>query len=78
MGYSLALLDDRTLPISLLHPPEIIRFAVVMHVQFSPSLRNVEDLRHERGIDVSHETLGFWWNRLRLTFAARLQVFFAG
>jgi hypothetical protein len=25
--------------------------------------RNVEDLLAERGIDISHETVRFWWNR---------------
>ena len=35
--------------------PEIIRLAVMMYVRFPLSLRNVEDLLHERGIDVSHE-----------------------
>jgi len=34
---------------------EIIRLAVMMYVRFPLSLRNVEDLLHERGIDVSHE-----------------------
>jgi transposase-like protein len=38
--------------------PEIIRLAVMMYVRFPLSLRNVEDLLHERGIDVSHETVG--------------------
>jgi len=33
--------------------PEIIRLAVIMYVRFPLSLRNVEDLLHERGIDVS-------------------------
>ncbi len=35
--------------------PEIIRLAVMMYVRFPLSLRNVEDLLHERGIDISHE-----------------------
>jgi len=43
--------------------PEIIRLAVMLYVRFPPSLRNVEDLLHERGIDVSHETVRYWWNR---------------
>ena len=34
--------------------PEIIRLAVMMYVRFPLSLRNVEDLLHERGIEVSH------------------------
>jgi len=29
--------------------PEVIRLAVMMYVRFSLSLRNVEDLLHERG-----------------------------
>ena len=37
------------------------------------SLRNVEDLLHERGIDVSHETIRFWWNRFGPMFAAELR-----
>ena len=45
--------------------PEIIRLAVMLYVRFPLSLRNVEDLLHERGIDVSHETVRCWWNRFR-------------
>ena len=32
-------------------------------VRYPLSLRNVEDLLAERGIDISHETVRFWWNR---------------
>ncbi len=32
--------------------PDIIRLAVMMYVRFPLSLRQVEDLLHERGIDV--------------------------
>jgi len=39
--------------------PEIIRLAVMTYVRFPFSLRNVEDLLHERGIDVSLETIQF-------------------
>ena len=39
--------------------PEIIRLAVMLYIRFPLSLRNVEDLLHERGIDVSHETIRF-------------------
>ena len=35
--------------------PEIIQLAVMLYVRFSLSLRNVEDLLHERGVDESHE-----------------------
>ena len=43
--------------------PEVIRLAVMLYVRFPLSLRNVEDLLHERGIGVSHETVRFWWDR---------------
>jgi len=32
--------------------PEIIHLTVMMYVRFPLSLRNVEDLLHERGIDI--------------------------
>lgn len=37
--------------------PEIIRLAVMMYVRCTPSLRNVEDLLHEPGIDICPETV---------------------
>jgi hypothetical protein len=33
--------------------PEVIRLAVLLYVKYPLSLRNVEDLLHERGIDIS-------------------------
>ncbi len=39
--------------------PEVIRLAVLMYVNFPLSLRNVEDLVHERGIDISHEMVRY-------------------
>jgi len=53
--------------------PEIIRLVVMMYVRFPLSLRNVEDLLHERGIDISHETVRFWWNRFGPMFAAEIR-----
>ncbi len=53
--------------------PEIIRLAVMLYVRFPLSLRNVEDLLHERGIEVSHETIRFWWNRFGPRFAAEIR-----
>ena len=53
--------------------PEIIRLAVMMYVRFPLSLRNVEDLLHERGIDISHETVRYWWNRFGPMFAAEIR-----
>jgi transposase-like protein len=43
--------------------PEIIRLVVMMYVRYPLSLRNVEDLLAERGIDICHETVRLWWNR---------------
>jgi putative transposase len=50
--------------------PEIIRPVVTMDVRFPLSLRNVEDLLNERGIDFNHESVRFWWNRFGSIFAA--------
>ena len=41
----------------------------MMYVRFPLSLRNVEDLLFERGIDICHETVRFGWNRFRPMFA---------
>jgi hypothetical protein len=49
---------------------EINRLAVMMYVRFPLSFRNVEDLLHERGIDISYETVRFWWNRFGPLFAS--------
>jgi putative transposase len=37
--------------------PEVIRLAVMLYVRFPLSLRNVEDLVQERGIEISRETI---------------------
>jgi putative transposase len=52
--------------------PEVIRLVVMMYVMYPLSLRNVEDLLAERGIDISHETVRFWWNRFGPMFAAEI------
>ncbi|WP_435141879.1 IS6 family transposase [Pseudopelagicola sp. nBUS_19] len=52
---------------------EIIRLAVLMYVRYPLSLRNVDDLLHERGIDISHETVRFWWSRFGPLFAAEIR-----
>ena len=53
--------------------PEVIRLVVMMYVRFPLSLRNVEDLLAERGIDICHETVQFWWNRFGPMFAAGIK-----
>jgi putative transposase len=45
----------------------------MMYVRFPLSLRNVEDLLHERGIDVSYESVRFWWHRFGPIFAAEIR-----
>jgi len=52
---------------------EVIRLAVMMYVRFPLSLRNVEDLLHERGVEISHETVRFWWHRFGPLFAAEIR-----
>jgi putative transposase len=43
--------------------PEVIRPVVLMYVRIPLSLRNLEDLLFERGIDICHVTVPMWWNR---------------
>jgi len=44
-----------------------------MYVRFPLSLRNVEDLLFERGIDICHETVRLWWNRFGPVFASDIR-----
>ena len=53
--------------------PEIIRLTVMLYVRFPLSLRNVEDLLHERGVDISHETVRYWWHRFGPMFASEIR-----
>ena len=40
--------------------PEAIRSAVMLYVRYPLSLRQIEDLLFERGIDICHETVRLW------------------
>ncbi len=53
--------------------PEVIRLTVMMYERYPLSLRQVEDLLHERGIDICYETVRFWWNRFGPMFAAEIR-----
>ncbi len=66
--------------------PEVIRLVVMLYVRFPLSLRNVEDLLFERGIDLCHETVRLgprqfpglaavprWWNRFGPVFAVDIR-----
>jgi putative transposase len=54
-------------------PREVIRLAVMMYIRYALSLRQVKDLLFERGIDICHETVRFWWNRFGPMFAAEIR-----
>ncbi len=45
----------------------------MLYIRFPLSLRNVEDLLHERGIEISHETVRYWWNRFGPMIAAEIR-----
>ncbi len=45
----------------------------MMYVRFPLSLRQVEDLLHERGIDICHETVRVWWNRFGPMFSSEIK-----
>ncbi|WP_158913276.1 IS6 family transposase [Caulobacter sp. S45] len=53
--------------------PEVIRLVVMLYVKYPLSLRNVEDLLHERGIDICHETVRLWWTRFGPMFANEIR-----
>ena len=50
--------------------PEVIRLVVIMCVRYPLSLRQIEDLLFERGINICHETVRLWWKRFGPPFAA--------
>jgi len=53
---------------------EIIRLAIMYYVRYPLSFRHVEDISHERGIDISHETVRLWVERFGLQFATEVQL----
>jgi putative transposase len=52
---------------------EIIQLGVLMYVKFPLSLRNVEDLLHERGIDICHESVSLWVERFGTCFDHKIR-----
>ena len=52
---------------------EVIHLTVMMYLRYPLSLRQVEDLLFERGIDICHETMRFWWNRFGPMFAREIR-----
>ncbi len=53
--------------------PEVIQLAVMMYLRFPLSLRNVEDLLHERGIAICHESVRLWVDRFGTLFAGQIR-----
>jgi len=52
---------------------KVIRLAVMLYVRFPLSLRIIEDLLHESRINVSHQTVRYWWNRFDLMLTADIR-----
>ena len=53
--------------------PEVMRLGVMMYIRYPLSLRQVEDILFERGLDISHETVRYWWNRFGPMFASEIR-----
>ena len=54
-------------------PADVIRQAVWLYFRFAPSFRDVEDLRAERGIDISYESIRCWTRKFGRLFARNLR-----
>ena len=54
-------------------PPDTIRLAVWLYFRFTTSLRDVEEMLAERGIDVSYETVRCWANKFGSAIAANIR-----
>lgn len=54
-------------------PPQIIQYAVWLYHRFNLSHRDIEDLLHERGIEVSYEAIRLWCNKFGPEYAKRLK-----
>lgn len=54
-------------------PPDVIRHAVWLYFRFTLSLRDVEDLLAERGVDVTYETIRCWADKFGTAIAANIR-----
>ena len=54
-------------------PPDTIRLAVWLYFRFTTSLRDVEEMLAERGIDVTYETVRCWANKFGPAIAANIR-----
>lgn len=53
--------------------PDVIRLTVMLYIRYPLSLRQVEDILFERGIDICYETVRLWWNRFGPMFAVEIR-----
>ena len=54
-------------------PGEVIRYAVWLYFRFTLSLRDVEELLAQRGIEVSREAIRCWVNKFGPLIAANIR-----
>ncbi len=54
-------------------PPEVIRQAVWLYFKFTLSLRDVEEVLAERGIDLTYETVRCWAEKFGRAIAANIR-----
>ena len=54
-------------------PPDVIRYAVWLYFRFTLSIRDVEELLAQRGIEVSREAVRCWVNKFGPLIAANLR-----
>ncbi|NBU28092.1 MAG: IS6 family transposase, partial [Caulobacteraceae bacterium] len=54
-------------------PPDVIRHAVWLYFRFTLSLRDVEELLAQRGVEVSYETIRCWTQKFGRQFAHNLR-----
>jgi len=54
--------------------PDVVHLAVMVYIRYPLSLGQIEDIMFERGIDIGHKTMRFWWNRFGPMFAAEIRT----
>ena len=54
-------------------PPEVIRHAVWLYLRFTLSIRDVEELLAQRGVEVSREAVRCWVNKFGPLMSANLR-----
>ena len=66
-------LCEQKINLNIITSPVIIKLAVMHYVRYPFSLRQVEDILYERGIDVCHETIRYWWNNFGFLFSKEMK-----